>query len=394
MSSFRDSQSAISSKSSSRNAPLVDSATTSDDKASMPTSPEPKGSIEQTVQAYRLFEALRAGDTASISKTLRSPNAPETILHLAVQCASLQVVEFILSTTTSIPDGGNGNVPFLDINARDPQTGNTALHLAAQLGRSEMVGVLLSQPAINDSLPNYSGKLPLDLARSPAIYERLSVARAVFIEEATERLISLINERNYPEIERLLDQERVRASLDLNTIEVAADTSPKSSSQSINKSKDKNGTFEQGGGSTLLHDAARKKDTKLIQILLLHGADPFRRDRKGKLPQDVTKDEKTRAVLKKSPARVVAERGIEERAVLGNPNTMLIPPRAASGVSSSTSLPSVAAPAQGKESREMKGYLKKWTNYTGGWKLRWFVLEDGVLSYYKNQGMLQMCCIF
>jgi hypothetical protein len=40
-----------------------------------------------------------------------------------------------------------------------------------------------------------------------------------------------------------------------------------------------------------------------------------------------------------------------------------------------------------KEAREMKGYLKKWTNYTSGWKLRWFVLEDGVLSYYKHQGM-------
>ena len=39
-----------------------------------------------------------------------------------------------------------------------------------------------------------------------------------------------------------------------------------------------------------------------------------------------------------------------------------------------------------KESREMKGYLKKWTNYTSGYKLRWFVLEDGVLSYYKHQG--------
>ena len=36
----------------------------------------------------------------------------------------------------------------------------------------------------------------------------------------------------------------------------------------------------------------------------------------------------------------------------------------------------------------MKGYLKKWTNYTSGYKLRWFVLEDGVLSYYKHQGML------
>lgn len=35
----------------------------------------------------------------------------------------------------------------------------------------------------------------------------------------------------------------------------------------------------------------------------------------------------------------------------------------------------------------MKGYLKKWTNYTTGYKLRWFVLEDGVLSYYKQQGV-------
>ena len=35
----------------------------------------------------------------------------------------------------------------------------------------------------------------------------------------------------------------------------------------------------------------------------------------------------------------------------------------------------------------MKGYLKKWTNYTSGYKLRWFVLEDGVLSYYKHQGI-------
>ncbi len=33
----------------------------------------------------------------------------------------------------------------------------------------------------------------------------------------------------------------------------------------------------------------------------------------------------------------------------------------------------------------MKGYLKKWTNYRKGYQLRWFVLEDGVLSYYKHQ---------
>src|SRR5690606_33951858 len=116
---------------------------------------------------------------------------------------------------------------------------------------------------------------------------------------------------------------------------------------------------------------------RLIQILLYHGADPFRRDKKGKLPQDVTKDETTRGMLKRSPARVAAERGIEERVVLGNTNTLYQTApvvRPGSGPGPAPQLPV----NQGKESREMKGYLKKWTNYTGGWKLRWFVLEDGV----------------
>ena len=50
-------------------------------------------------------------------------------------------------------------------------------------------------------------------------------------------------------------------------------------------------------GGTLLHEGARNKDAQLIQILLTHGADPFRRDKKGKLPQDVTKDDKIKRTL-------------------------------------------------------------------------------------------------
>ena len=32
------------------------------------------------------------------------------------------------------------------------------------------------------------------------------------------------------------------------------------------------------------------------------------------------------------------------------------------------------------------GILYKWVNYGKGWRARWFVLEDGVLSYYKIHG--------
>lgn len=32
------------------------------------------------------------------------------------------------------------------------------------------------------------------------------------------------------------------------------------------------------------------------------------------------------------------------------------------------------------------GVLQKWVNYGKGWKPRWFLLEDGVISYYKIHG--------
>lgn len=35
---------------------------------------------------------------------------------------------------------------------------------------------------------------------------------------------------------------------------------------------------------------------------------------------------------------------------------------------------------------DVAGVLYKWVNYGKGWKSRWFVLEDGVLSYYKIHG--------
>lgn len=34
----------------------------------------------------------------------------------------------------------------------------------------------------------------------------------------------------------------------------------------------------------------------------------------------------------------------------------------------------------------ISGILHKWVNYGKGWRPRWFVLQDGVLSYYKIHG--------
>lgn len=335
-----------------------------------PTAPPPQDkpvSIEASVKKFRIFEALRSGDTASISKAIRESDGTRvstssvngasaglegtTILHLAIQCSELPVVEYVLS------DGAG----TIDVNARDKE-GNTPLHLAAVQGRGQIVRLLLEQPGVNDSIANYQGRLPLDLARTPDIFQQLQLSRSIFVDSKVRQVQALVAQGDYKALGEVLEEPRVKMVLDINGGEFASDP-----------------TVVQAGG-TLLHEAARKKNTALIQVLLLHGADPFRRDRRGKLPQDVTKDDNTRAMLKRSPAAVAAQRGIQEKAVLGNAQQQ--------GALNSAPGDALA----GKEGREMKGYLKKWTNYRKGYQLRWFVLEDGVMSYYKHQDDAGSAC--
>ncbi|ESA44318.1 oxysterol binding protein 1, variant [Neurospora crassa OR74A] len=323
-------------------------------------------SLESSVRKFRIVEALRNGDTASISRAIRDtaehnprmsissaitgPLEDTTILHLAIQCAEQTVVEYVLS------DGAGS----LDINARD-KDGNTPLHIAAQQGRTHIVRQLLEHKDINDAIANHQGRLPIDLARNPDIFQQLQLARSLFAEDKVRQVQDLILHGDFKTLEEVLEEPRFKTVLDINSTEFAAESA----------------TVESGG--TLLHEAARRRNTKLIQVLLLHGADPFRRDRNGKLPQDVTKDEITKAMLKKSPAAVAAQRGIQEKAVLGS---------ATHGAAAAAS----GDPMAGREAREMKGYLKKWTNYRKGYQLRWFVLEDGVLSYYKHQDDAGSAC--
>lgn len=334
-----------------------------------PSLPTDKGtSLEQSVRKFRVVEALRNGDTASISKVIRenSENASRnstssastqattlddtTILHLAIQCAEQPVVEYVLS------DGAG----LIDVNARD-KDGNTPLHVAAIQGRSQVVRLLLAHKDVNDAIANNAGRLPIDLARNPEIFQQLQLSRSIFAENKIRQVQGLILQGEFQTLEQVLEEPRFKTVLDINSTEFVSDP-----------------VTAQAGG-TLLHEAARRKNTKLIQVLLLHGADPFRRDRKGKLPQDVTKDDITRAMLKKSPAAVAAQRGIQEKAVLGS-------------ASQSASSANSGDPIAGREAREMKGYLKKWTNYRKGYQLRWFVLEDGVLSYYKHQDDAGSAC--
>ena len=40
----------------------------------------------------------------------------------------------------------------------------------------------------------------------------------------------------------------------------------------------------------------------------------------------------------------------------------------------------------------MEGQLWKWTNYWNGWQSRWFILDQGILSYYKSVEEVEQGC--
>ncbi|KAK5676174.1 hypothetical protein LTS12_029522, partial [Elasticomyces elasticus] len=145
-------------------------------------------SLDQSVRTFRLFEVLRGGDTNAIFKAIEEAKDPAgaaslsgtTILHLAIQCAEPQVVEYVLSAADD-----------LDINARDRE-GNTPLHLAAQLGRAPLIRELLNKPTLNDSVVNYRGQAALDLARTPEIFQQLQLARSLFIDQKTQEIQAVV----------------------------------------------------------------------------------------------------------------------------------------------------------------------------------------------------------
>jgi hypothetical protein len=152
------------------------------------------------------------------------------------------------------------------------------------------------------------------------------VNREKYAVETSAAVKEAINQKDYARLDQILKRERAKALLHMNRLDIET-------------------------GSTILHDAARRSDRKLVELLLAHGADPIRRDRKSKLPYEVTKDPEIRNMLR------------------------------ATQPSKPTSTSAVPG-----ERISQKGYLKKWTNYAKGSKLRWFILDNTTLSYYKHPG--------
>lgn len=281
------------------------------------------------------------------------------VLHIAVQAAPVDLIRAILHKFRG--------APAFDINSVEPIKGDTPLHVAARCGRSDVVMYLLSLEDINDTVSNFAGKQPVEVARTSELAEAMQVVRAQYVEKVAILMKQQFANNDIAALEELLSVPRAATLLDINGQD--PDT-----------------------GSTVLHDFVRERNIPMIEFILSHGGDPFRRNSKGVLPIDATKDETVRRLLKQATKAqtVVIQTPGSAQISLGGPTVSTKIPAGDPATyypNTDDELPHLSGPAP-----SMKGFLKKWTNFTGGYKLRWFVLENGVLSYYKKQGDIESAC--
>jgi hypothetical protein len=109
-------------------------------------------------------------------------------------------------------------------------------------------------------------------------------------------------------------------------------------------------------GSTILHEAAKRKDLGIIKLVIAKGGDVLARDRKAKIALDVAKDERIKQVLRQTAAtEELALQTASEAAVAHGSKSL-------------------------KEPAPMRGYISKWTNMARGYRTRWLVLDQGAFS--------------
>ncbi|GAA6060031.1 hypothetical protein JCM10212_001028 [Sporobolomyces blumeae] len=376
---------------------------------------------EESLRAYKLLDALRKGDQSTLlplleefqrsepsatpahladSKAAAPPSSTSTPLHLAVRCAKAPTVEFVAKHVPS------------SINAQDSRR-QTPLHLAAALDRRDVLPFLLGLESVDDMVRDQSGKTCLEVAASAEAAGLISLSRSRWNETYLGHLSAYVSS---PTSDVASNRNSI-AGPPATTEPVAAASSPSAaggapkvsaaSGHVSNAQAERLYHFialprarcldfslqDPASGTTILHEAVRRKDLGLIKLVLNRGGDVLARDRKGKLAVDFAKDDRIKSVL-----RQVAQN--EGHALQQAASSSSTAAAAAAGLggqagpsgtgatanSSGSMLAGSGPPAHfGGRPPTMRGYLSKWTNMAKGWRSRWFVLDNGVLSYYRSQ---------
>jgi hypothetical protein len=179
-------------------------------------------------------------------------------------------------------------------------SGTTPLHLAASLGRVDIVNLLLVQDGIDDTRRDKDGKTCKDVAKGKDVIRAIEGKFASSCQRLTLTLHpdsrSFLNAsyrsllRSYilsppnappdPALASLLDSPRIRF---------------------VNLSY-----LDDSTGTSLLHEAARRKDLKIIELAVRGGADVFVRDRRGRMAHERSgKDDHVRVFLRQREGALI-----------------------------------------------------------------------------------------
>lgn len=239
-----------------------------------------------------------------------------------------------------------------NLNLQDDD-GNTPLHIACQSQRHDIIELLFEQPMINDTILNSANQQPIDMIKNnPNLFNFVQLQRVKYVESISSQLRKAFTNRSFDQLNKIYSNPRNLELLDINGIDPET-------------------------GDTVLHEFIKKRDIEMVQWILNHNGDPFKRDKRGKLPIDILSRLKTSSQT--DTLRKLLKRASKTQSVIdpiSNTNTTLIN---SNGIM--------------EQAPTYKGYLKKWTNFASGYKLRWFILDSqGILSYYKNQDDINLNC--
>lgn len=218
----------------------------------------------------------------------------------------------------------------MDPNTQASDTGNTPLHLAVSTDRLEAAALLLSQPSINDTIENKDMKTPMQLVTSTDMMHLLQNSRA----ELRSRIVYELEDYEAKASQNVMGSEEEMALL-------ATVCLPRVTAVDL-------AVVSHTSNNDVLHSAVKYKSTDLIKACVNKGVDPYVKDINGRSADNMTEDKMIHALL-----RQLAHAGAENSISL-------------------------------QQSPKYRGFMGKWTNYVHGFKTRWFVLEDGVLSYYRS----------
>jgi ankyrin repeat protein len=175
-----------------------------------------------------------------------------------------------------------------------PASGTTPLHLAASLGRADIVAVLLDQAGIDDTLRDNNGKTCKDVAKVKEVIQILQGAYSPSVLVPTSPM-RLLDSRSFLNASyRSLLRSYILSPMDAspNAALVALLESPRARGVDLSYLDDASGT-------SLLHEAARRKNLRLIELAVRAGASVFVRDRRGKMAYEgAGKDDHVRVFLR------------------------------------------------------------------------------------------------